>query len=94
MCGAWLATHCYPNLPQHGEHMTQPHEPTEAELLTAARTPGVLTPKQLQAVELQLLGYGRKRMGRILGITPQAAAARIDGAMARLYQHHQQKEDA
>lgn len=59
-------------------------QPTTAELLALARTPGTLTPKQLEAIELKARGYGHRRTARILAITPQAAAARLDGAMARL----------
>ena len=66
-------------------------EPTTQELLTTARTPGLLTAKQLEALELLALGYGRRRMARILGITPQAVAARTDGAMARLRAHHEKE---
>ena len=42
------------------------------------------TPKQLEALQLSAAGYGAKRAGRILGITPGAYRSRLDGAMLKL----------
>lgn len=54
----------------------------DRQLLELART--VCTPRQLQAVQLHLEGYGRRRAARILGISPQAVAHRLDGAARRI----------
>jgi len=54
----------------------------------------LLTERQLVALRLHLNGAGYKRIGRILGITPQAAHARVDAARRRLAQHHQENPAA
>ena len=42
------------------------------------------TAKQLDALKLAAAGYGAKRAGRILDISPEAYRARLDGAMRKL----------
>lgn len=54
-----------------------------ARLLKLAADAGC-TPAQLEALELRQRGFGRRRMARILGISPQAAADRLDGAERRI----------
>lgn len=54
----------------------------DRQLLELARQ--VCTPQQHEALELKAHGYGLKRSARILGISPQAVAARLDGAYRRI----------
>lgn len=54
----------------------------------------LLTPQQLVAIRLHMNGAGYKRIGRMLGISPQAAQARVDGARRRLARHLDNQEPA
>lgn len=42
------------------------------------------TDKQVDALQLAAAGYGARRSGRILGISPAAFRARLDGAMLKI----------
>jgi DNA-binding CsgD family transcriptional regulator len=42
------------------------------------------TAKQLQALKLAAAGYGSRRAGRILGISPDAYRARLNGGMNKI----------
>lgn len=42
------------------------------------------TPRQLDALKLAAAGYSARRAGRILGISPAAFRARLDGAMLKI----------
>lgn len=44
----------------------------------------VCTPKERDALELHMLGNGYKRIGRILGISRDAARARLDSARDKI----------
>src|SRR5574343_1762479 len=44
----------------------------------------LLTPKQLEAFELEQAGWGMLRMARHLGITKAAAVSRLEGAHLKL----------
>jgi DNA-binding CsgD family transcriptional regulator len=55
---------------------------TDSDLL--GRAEQLCTPKQLEALRLVALGYGTRRIARVLNISPQAVTARLDGARRRL----------
>jgi DNA-binding CsgD family transcriptional regulator len=42
------------------------------------------TPMKLDALKFTAAGYGARRVGRILGISPQAYKSRLDGAMLKI----------
>lgn len=42
------------------------------------------TPKQLDALKLAAAGYGARRAGRILGISPAAYRERLDAGMLKI----------
>jgi hypothetical protein len=53
----------------------------------------VCTSKQLEALRLHVAGYGARRSAKILGVSPQAVQARLDGAVrqmsARMSEHEE-----
>ena len=61
-----------------GRHWDSLPEPVRQ----AARTR--CTDKQIDALQLAAAGYGSRRAGRILGISPAAFKARLDGVMLKI----------
>lgn len=45
---------------------------------------GGITARQLEALRHHVAGYGARRIGRSMGITPQAASAHLDAAYRKI----------
>jgi DNA-binding CsgD family transcriptional regulator len=61
---------------------TDPAAMTEAEFWDAATT--TCTPKELQALKLNIAGMGARRIARSLGISHQAVTNRLDNAKRKV----------